>query len=494
VSVDVSVEPAVSAPSHEIRTGLKTGALPLYQVVMQGVATIAPAFAIISTFQFTVSEAGLAAPIVYVIAFALVFMLATTIGQLAKELPSAGGFSTYVSRAVHPFGGFLTGWVFILWFPPAATILAAYFCNAILEPELKSQWSVTIPWWIATIAILLVAMVIVGRGISLSTKALVALGLLEIAIVVALAISAAISPGPGGFSLAPLNPGNASSAQGLYLGVVFSIFAFSGWEAVTPVAEETQNPRRNTPRALLGAVTVLGFFFAVTSWLFMVGLGTHNVNAIINSSANPVFTLANRLWGGAWVILILALLNSVIAVSVACFNAGSRMFYALGRAGALPPALARVDEHQAPTNAFRVQIVATVATFIFAWIYGPVNTFALWGLSITLGLILTYIAVNLGVIRHYRTEARSRFNPLLHAVLPIAGSLAVGWVFYKSVSPLPAAPAKYAPIVLGVWLLIGIGVIVILKLRGDDSWLTEARKAAELMEEDEHPEPWPAQP
>jgi hypothetical protein len=82
---------------------------------------------------------------------------------------------------------------------------------------------------------------------------------------------------------------------------------------------------------------------------------------------------------------------------------------------------------------------------------------------------------------------------MLHAVLPVAGSLAVAWVFYKSVSPLPAAPAKYAPIVLGVWLLIGIGVIVVLKLRGDDSWLTEARKAAEVMEED-HPEPWPAQP
>jgi amino acid transporter len=479
--------------SRGIRSGLKTGTLPLYQVVMQGVATIAPAFAIISTFQFAVSEAGLAAPIVYVIAFALVFMIATTIGQLAKELPSAGGFSTYVSRALHPVGGFLTGWVFILWFPPAATILAAYFCNAILEPELKSQWSITVPWWIATIAILIVAMVIVERGISLSTKALVALGLLEIVIVLALAVSAMISPGPGGFSFAPLNPGNASSAQGLYLGVVFSIFAFSGWEAVTPVAEETQNPRRNTPRALLGAVTVLGFFFAITSWLFMVGLGTHNVSAIINSSANPVFTLANRLWGGAWIILILALLNSVIAVSVACFNAGSRMFYALGRSGALPRALGRVDARQAPTIAFRVQIVATVATFIFAWIYGPVDTFALWGLAITLGLILTYIAVNIGVIRHYRTEAKARFNPLLHLVLPLAGSLAVAWVFYKSVSPLPAAPAKYAPIVLAAWLLIGVGVIVMQRLRGNTEWLTDARKAAELMEED-RPEPWPAQP
>jgi amino acid transporter len=336
VSVEASVQSSTAQPESGIKTELRTGALPLYQVIMQGVATIAPAFAIISTFQFTVGEAGLAAPVVYIIAFLLVFMIATTIGQLAKEIPSAGGFSTCVSRSLHPFGGFLTGWVFILWFPPAATILVSYFCIAILEPELKSQWGITIPWWIATIAILVVAIIIVHRGIGISTRTLVGLGLLEIAIVIALAITAIFSPGSGGFSAAPLNPGNASSAQGLYLGVVFSIFAFSGWEAVTPVAEETQNPRRNTPRALLGAVTVLGIFFAITSWLFIVGLGTNNVNSIIGSTVNPVFTLANRLWGGAWIILILALLNSVIAVSVACFNAGSRMFYALGRAGALP--------------------------------------------------------------------------------------------------------------------------------------------------------------
>ncbi len=493
MSVETSVQSSTAQPESGIKTELRTGALPLYQVIMQGVATIAPAFAIISTFQFTVGEAGLAAPVVYIIAFVLVFMIATTIGQLAKEIPSAGGFSTYVSRALHPFGGFLTGWVFILWFPPAATILVSYFCNAILEPELKSQWGITVPWWIATIAILVVAIIIVQRGIGISTRTLVGLGLLEIAIVIALAITAISSPGSGGFSAAPLNPANASSAQGLYLGVVFSIFAFSGWEAVTPVAEETQNPRRNTPRALLGAVTVLGIFFAITSWLFIVGLGTNNVNSIVGSTANPVFTLANRLWGGAWIILILALLNSVIAVSVACFNAGSRMFYALGRAGALPRALARVDARQAPTNAFYVQIVATVGTLVFAAIYGPVDTFALWGLAITLGLILTYIAVNLGVIRYYRTEARARFNPLLHAVLPIVGSLAVGWVFYKSVSPLPAAPAKYAPIVLGVWLAIGVAVLIFQRLTGRTQWLEEARKGAEITEED-GPEPWPARP
>jgi amino acid transporter len=130
---------------------------------------------------------------------------------------------------------------------------------------------------------------------------------------------------------------------------------------------------------------------------------------------------------------------------------------------------------------------------VFAAIYGPVDTFALWGLAITLGLILTYIAVNLGVIRYYRTEARARFNPLLHAVLPIAGSLAVGWVFYKSVSPLPAAPAKYAPIVLGVWLAIGVAVLIFQRMTGRTQWLEEARKGAEITEED-GPEPWPARP
>jgi len=483
-----SALPPASEGAAGVASELRTGTLSLFEVVLQGVATIAPAFAIIATFQFAVGQAGIAAPLVYLLAFVIVALLAITIGQLAKELPSAGGFSTYVSRAVHPYAGFLTGWIFLIWLPPACAIPAGYFAKAILEPELKSQWGVTVPWWLVTLAVIGVVAMIVYRGIAVSTKILVVLGVLEILIVVALAVSSGIDPGAGGFSLSPFDPGKATSVQGLYLGVVFSIFAFSGWEAVAPLSEETKNPRRNTPRALLGSVVVLGVFFLITSWLFIVGSGVDNVDGIVNATENPIFTLANRLWGGAWVILLLALLNSVIAVALGTFNSGSRTFFALGRTGALPRGLAKVDPKRGtPVNAITVQLAVTLAVFVFILLYGPEDAFALWGLTITLGLILTYIAVNIGVFRYFTTEARARFNPMLHAVLPLLGSLAVAWVFYKSVAPLPPAPGRYAPIVLGVWLALGIAILVFLKLSGKEHWIEEARRAAEIADEDEKP-------
>jgi len=61
---------------------------------MQGIATIGPGFGLVVTFQFAITQAGLAAPLVYLLAALVILLMAITVGQLAKELPSAGGFYT----------------------------------------------------------------------------------------------------------------------------------------------------------------------------------------------------------------------------------------------------------------------------------------------------------------------------------------------------------------------------------------------------------------
>ena len=95
-----------------------------------------------------------------------------------------------------------------------------------------------IPWWIWVIAG--VALVMFSpTGNSISEKALIIAGLIVFVIMMALAFAGLASPGPGGFSLGPLNPANFGLAGNLFLGVVFSIFAFSGWESTGPLAEES---------------------------------------------------------------------------------------------------------------------------------------------------------------------------------------------------------------------------------------------------------------
>ena len=170
-------------------------------------------------------------------------------------------------------------------------------------------------------------------GIAISEKLLIITGGIEIVIMVALAITGFLDPGPGGFSFAPLNPANAPAGSGLFTAIVFSIFAFSGWEAVAPLAEESKNPRRNVPIGLIASVVILTVYFVIAVWGYLVGIGVDNVAGIPDAEAFPVFTLATDLWGGAWVLVLFALLNSVFAVSIACFNGGTRTWYAMGRSG-----------------------------------------------------------------------------------------------------------------------------------------------------------------
>jgi Amino acid transporters len=218
---------------------------------MQGIATIAPSFAILASFVFIVSWAGVVTPWAYLFGGALLSLQALSAAQLAKVFPSAGGWYTWIARALHPRAGFFAGVLFSVWLPPVGALTLSFLAKTVLEPSIKAEYGVTIPWWIWVIAGLALVIYFAYQGIVLSEKGLIITGTIEIVIMVALAVSGLASPGPGGFSFAPLNPGNFGLATNLFLGVVFSIFAFSGWESTGPLAEESKNPKRNVPIGLV---------------------------------------------------------------------------------------------------------------------------------------------------------------------------------------------------------------------------------------------------
>jgi amino acid transporter len=473
----------VSSHTQGVTTDLREGAVGLPEALMQGVSTIAPAFAIVATFQFTVGLVGLAAPVAYFLAFLVVATLAISVSQLAKAFPSAGGWYTWIARTIHPRAGFAAAWLFSLYTASAALTMS-FFAKTVLEPSLKSEYGVTIPWWIVAIAGLVLVFVCAYAGISLSGKLLILFGTLEIVIMLALAVSGLVSPGDGGTNLSPFNPGNATSANSLYLAVVFSIFAFAGWEVVAPLAEETRNPRRNVPRALIGSAAILGGFFLITSWGYIVGLGTDHVSSIAGMSTAPPLVLAQRLWHGAWVIVLFALLNSSLAVSLATVTGATRMWYAMGRSGVLPRAFAGTHSvRRTPVNAINLQVGLTVIVFCVVLAFGAQDAFFTWGLMLTLGLIIVYALGSIGVMRYYLGEARNQLNVWLHVIFPLISTVAVLWVGYKSVVPLPDPPVRYAPAILGGWALIGAAILIVLKLRGQEEWLARAGMA--MVEPDE---------
>src|SRR5579884_4005496 len=96
---------------------LSRNAVGLGGVLMQALTDVAPAIAVLFTVQFTASQAGIAMPAAYVGAFVAGLPVAIILVQLARRLPSAGGWYTYVSRGLHPRAGFLVALLYFLYAP-----------------------------------------------------------------------------------------------------------------------------------------------------------------------------------------------------------------------------------------------------------------------------------------------------------------------------------------------------------------------------------------
>src|SRR5664279_4961853 len=116
-------------------TQLKAGALRLPSIFMQSLTMVAPGIAALFYTPVVVSQAGLAAPLAYPIAFIIVLFTAIVLAQLARALPSSGGYYTYVSRGIHPRAGFLVSWLNVIYAPlvlGAVTVFGGYVISSSL--------------------------------------------------------------------------------------------------------------------------------------------------------------------------------------------------------------------------------------------------------------------------------------------------------------------------------------------------------------------------
>ena len=466
--------------SHTIATTeLRAGALKFPAILMQGITHIAPAVGLVLSIQFVASIAGVTAPLAYLLAFVIILTLGVSLMQLARHLPSAGGYYTYISRTVHPRAGFLTAWLYFLY-DPTSTAINLAFMGFFFESTMRVEYGVRFPWWLFFLIATVLITTLVYRGIALSTGVMAFLATAEILIVVALCGFGLARPGPGGLNVESYLPARAPSVNGLYLAVVFSIFLFTGFDAVAPLAEESEDPRRNLPRAIMASILLTGLFFVFCSWAALAGWGTANIGGFVRSAENPCFVLARKLWGKAWVLVFIAVLNSVVAVSIACTNAATRVFFAMGRSGALPRVLGQVHpKYRTPSNAIWLQTLITLAVGLGLgyWI-GPEQEYYFMGVVITLGLVFVYGVSNYGVYRFYHGEKQQEFRIWQHALCPLISTVALIWVGVEATVPLPPAPLLYAPALVGVWLAAGCILVWWMSRTGREAWLLKAGEIA----------------
>jgi amino acid transporter len=488
MSIGTDAADFVESPGevYVAKTELKAGALNLVDVLFQNITHIAPAIAGFFFTQFVVSLTGASSVLAYTIGVVVVLGLGVCLAILAKHFPSAGGYFTYISRTVHPRAGFLSAWTFIFYSPIVTGPLCAFF-GFIMENQLRAAYGFTLNWWIFPLVAIPIITVLMLRGISISIRVIVILGILEMLIVLALALSGLFDPGPGGFTARvfdpSFDPGDVAVAGGFALAIVFSVQGLTGWEAAVPLAEETENPRRNVPRATIGSILILGVLLIIAYWGQVVGWGVNDLGNLAGSETLPAFVLGTKYWGDAWPIILVAMFSSVVAVSLATQNVATRMWYGMARQGALPKAVAKIEpKHKVPTVAVFIQLAMALLLGLAVpfWIGPDITFFLLVGLTLVLSVIFVYTMSNFGLIRYYWRERRSEFNWFWHFIVPFGTAGMLAYSVVKSFQPFPASPFKYAPAIVGGWMVIGIAVLVYLKRTGKEEWIA---KAGAIVEE-----------
>src|SRR3954468_12439815 len=447
---------------------LREHSIGLPGVLFQSITHMAPAAAVAYSIYISVPHAGAALPLAVFLALVACLLAANSIGQLAKELPSAGGLYTYAARTLGPYPGFLVAWLFLLFAPLVAPFLFLE-CGWAMHEVMSSEvgWHYSGQWWIWVTAVGAIVFLLTFRDIRISANAGVILGIFEIAVFAALAIWILLS-NLGDLNLQPFNPNHAPEGAftGVGKGMVFAILAFIGFEASAPLGEEAKNPRRTIPLAIVGSCLFIGLFYVLLSyaWVFGEG-GVATFASKAGGSGDPWREMGKALWAGGWVLVFAAIINSIIANSNAGFNAATRVFYAMARNGIAPKALARTHPRfKTPHVAILVNTgIALVLSYALGWKWGALNGFIMLATAATVVVILVYILVMLGSIVFYLTEKRAAFNPFLHLIFPVLGIILFAFPLFYQYHPLPAYPVRYAAWFAVVW--IGIGIVVGLILR-----------------------------
>jgi amino acid transporter len=488
MSTDAAAPPILGTTGEVVvaETELKAGAIGFWGNMVQAVTHIAPGLNVLLGLTFIVSFAGVTAPIAYLLGGIICLGVAVVLTQLAKQFTGAGGYFLYISRTIGPRFGWLTTWLYFLYDPVAIGVVCA-FTGSLVHDTLKTQYGWNVPWW-AVFAVLVVCVSLFTLfGIAISVKIMLTLAAIEVAVFVALMFSGLASPGPGGFNVDSFNPANIPSGNGLYLGIVFTILALSGFESVAPLGEETENPKRNLPLAIVGSTILVALFYMFVNWGVLIGEGTDNVKNF--TSTDQIFELGRRLWGGAWILILIAAVNSALAVCIAIQNATTRVLFDMGRVRALPAFLGKVHPRwRTPWNAIWLLTGLTLAIGLGlgSWL-GPVKTFGMIGIMQTLGLIIVYCMGNIGAMLFYGREKRSEFNVWLHLIVPLLTSAALVWVFWKNVETLhpfnPKNAFDYSPLIVIIWTVIGLVVLFVASRTGKEDWLRRAGESAQLRAE-----------
>jgi putrescine importer len=377
------------------------------------------------------------------IALAMLAMLPTAFsyGTMAARYPAAGSAYTFVARGLHPRLGFLAGWAAALdyFLIPIASVIYCAVTMARVVPA--------IPYlvWAVMFAALATGLNLRGIRTGVRTNQLL-LALMTVVIVAAVVLAVRYVAGqqglPGLFSLAPFYQPGEFDPRTLATATSLAALTYIGFDAVTTLAEEVENPKKTLARATIWVCLITGL---VSMLIVYLGQLVWPAWQTFRDYDTAFLDVAQRVGGGGLftamaVVLLLANFGSALTGQAGA----SRLLFGMGRSGVYPQRLLSHLNVKTLQPSYNVAFVGLVA-LVGAWLLGYEAAAEL----LNFGAFLAFMGVNLAALRvalsEWRAGQRLRILSALVSLFGFLSCFAIWW-------SLPA-PARHVGL---IWICVGV--------------------------------------
>jgi amino acid transporter len=454
---------------------LRRGALGLVDIAAATMANIGPAMSFYFAFGYLALTAGLASPLTIIAAGIAILFLGNTLSEFTKVLPSTGGFISFVGKT---FGGrtavttaILTGVGYIAAMASVIAIVGGFF--QIILQHYNVGGLEKVPWIIWTLLFLTIAALMMVRGISISTRLAGFFFAFEMTILLIVSIVTLIKF-HGSINFKPFEYHNITGGfKGLAAGFPLAIYLFIGWENSAALAEETDNPRKNVPKAVFTSTLVMLVAYVLFAFSTVVGF-KDNVPKLASATI-PFITVAGKVTVVILFFALLAGMTSTLGALIAGTNSQARLIFNAGREGLLPRFIGKVDaKRRTPVNALFF-FLGCGLLIIGVWgighligghaTSGGMSALNMYDESATFGaflVLLVYGMSNLALPFYYKRYHPDLYKPFRHGFLPIVGVLTILVPIYYLCKPPLTAPYSWYP-----WMALATVILAVIYA----SWL-----------------------
>ena len=388
----------------------------------------------------------------FLAAFFLAIFTASSYAELVTKYPRAGGSATYVNNAFRsPFVSFMVAFAVM-----ASGITSACTLTLAFSGDYLAQF-ISVPIIGAALVFMVLVALINFYGISESVRINVILTCVEITGLILIVVigAAALAGGHG-------DPGRAfefkegtSVLTALLAGTVLAFYALIGFDDSVNVAEETQHPSRNYPRAIFGALLLAGFVYLLVTFTASMVVPT----ATLADSSGPLLevvkagpiAIPTQLFAAIALLAVSngALINMIMA---------SRIIYGMGDQGVMPTVFSRVHPGRR-TPWVSIVFTTVIALLVLIAIGRNDEALATLGSTTVVLLLIAFVMVNIAVLvlrqdevghEHFRTPT----------IFPILGAVvAAGLLIYQAVSDISVFGLAALLLLLGA-ILYGVNLLV----------------------------------